>query len=285
MLTGGVFVSSLVGQETTATDANPADMADGQTDEVDEILAGHSYHGDVFNEGPRQQAYLMGGTGRVRFAVTTKDPQVQEFFAQGVGQLYGFWYLEAERSFRHAASLDPDCAMAYWGAAMANRRNTKRARGFIEEAVKRKDKADEREVMYINSLDAYLKADSDEKQKRNDAYTKALENILLEYPDDLEAKALLALHLYESKTSSTSYFAANALLQEIFDVEPMHSAHHFRIHFWDRRRPEMALASAALCGQASPTCGICRGTSTPGCTDTRMRYGSRRRPRASIMLT
>ena len=167
--------------------------------------------------------------------------------------MYGFWYLEAERSFRHAASLDPDCAMAYWGAAMANRRNGKRAQGFIEEALKRKDKADEREVMYINALDAYLKADSDEKEKRNDAYTKALENILLEYPDDLEAKAFLALHLYESKTSSTSYFAANALLQEIFDVEPMHSAHHFRIHFWDRRHPEMALASAALCGQASPS--------------------------------
>ena len=249
----GVFVSNLVGQETTGTESNSADKTVGQADEVDEILAGHSYHGDVFNEGPRQQAYLMGGTGRVRFPVTTSVPLAQEFFAQGVGQLYGFWYLEAERSFRHAASLDADCAMAYWGAAMANRRNTKRAKGFIEEAVKRKDNAGEREVMYINALDAYLKTDSKERKKRNDAYTKALENLLLEYPDDLEAKAFLALHLYESKSSSTSYFAANALLQEIFDVEPMHSAHHFRIHFWDRRHPEMALASAAMCGQASPS--------------------------------
>src|SRR5205085_8657650 len=25
--------------------------------------AGHSYHGEVFDEGPRQKAYLMGGTG------------------------------------------------------------------------------------------------------------------------------------------------------------------------------------------------------------------------------
>ncbi|MDP6718067.1 MAG: hypothetical protein QGF59_05425, partial [Pirellulaceae bacterium] len=33
--------------------------------------AGHSQHGEAFNEGPRQKAYLMGGTGAVRFDVTT----------------------------------------------------------------------------------------------------------------------------------------------------------------------------------------------------------------------
>jgi peroxiredoxin/tetratricopeptide (TPR) repeat protein len=262
MFTFSVLVSSLAGNETTQAESTPSDTQGGQTDGVDEILAGHSYHGDVFNEGPRQQAYLMGGTGHVKFPVTTQDPLVQRFVEQGVGQLYGFWYLEAERSFRHAASLDPDCAMAYWGAAMANRGNAKRAKGFIEESVQRKDKADEREVMYIDALNAYLKADNDKKEQRNDAYTKALENILLEYPDEVEAKAFLALHLYESKSSSTSYFAANALLQEIFDVEPMHSAHHFRIHFWDHRHPEMALTSAALCGQSSP--GIAHMWHMPG---------------------
>lgn len=238
--------------------AEQANVPDGNrdepTDEVDEILEGHSYHGDVFNEGPRQKAYLMGGTGRVQFPISTDDPVVQAFFDQGLGQFYGFWYLEAERSFRHAASLDPDCAMAYWGAAMANIKNLDRAKGFIEEAVARKDNAGERERMYIDALDAYVKFDSKkEKEKRDDAFTKSLENILLKYPDDLEAKALLALHLYESKSASTSYFAANALLEDIFEVEPMHSAHHFRIHFWDRRKPEMALGSAALCGQSSPS--------------------------------
>lgn len=231
----------------------PEDNRDEPTDEVDKILEGHSVHGDVFNEGPRQKAYLMGGTGQVQFPISTDDPVVQKFFDQGLGQFYGFWYLEAERSFRHAASLDPDCAMAYWGAAMANLKNLDRAKGFIEEAVARKDNADERERMHIDALNAYVNFDSKEKEKRNDSYTKSLENILLKYPDDLEAKALLALHLYESKSSSTSYFAANALLEDIFEVEPMHSAHHFRIHFWDRRKPEMALGSAALCGQSSPS--------------------------------
>ncbi len=45
------------------------------------------------------------------------------FFDQGVCQLHGFWYFEAERSFRQVAAVDPDCAMAYWGMARANTLN------------------------------------------------------------------------------------------------------------------------------------------------------------------
>jgi len=246
------FSASILLAEDAAK-VNPADEPAEEKDEIDEILAGHSYHGDVFNEGPRQKAYLMSGTGHVKFPVTTKDPLAQKFFEQGIGQLYGFWDFEAERSFRHAAALDPDCAMAYWGAAMANLRNDKRSKGFIEEAVERKDKADAREVMYIEALEAYITAKKDKRDKRNDAYTKAVENIILKFPNDLEAKAFLALHLYQSRKSSTSYFAVNALLEDIFDVEPMHSAHHFRIHLWDHRKPEQAVSSAVLCGQASPS--------------------------------
>src|SRR6185295_19217881 len=68
---------------------------------------GHSTHGEAFNDGPRQKAYLMGDTGNVHFAVTTTVPMAQIYFNQGVGQLHGFWYFEAERSFREVALLDP----------------------------------------------------------------------------------------------------------------------------------------------------------------------------------
>ena len=71
-------------------------------------LPGHSVHGEVFDEGPRQAASLMGGTGAVTFPVTTSVPEAQAFFNQGVGQLHGFWYFEAERSFRQVAKLDPN---------------------------------------------------------------------------------------------------------------------------------------------------------------------------------
>src|SRR5262245_38662009 len=47
-------------------------------------LAGHSYHGEAFNEGPRQKAYIMEGTGKVDFPITTGAPLAQTFFNQGV---------------------------------------------------------------------------------------------------------------------------------------------------------------------------------------------------------
>src|SRR5439155_21591668 len=97
-------------------------------------LPGHSYHGEAFNEGPRYHAYLMNGMAEINFPVTTKSHLAQKFFNQGVCQLHGFWYFEAERSFREVLLLDPKCAMAYWGMARANVQNEKRAAEFASKA-------------------------------------------------------------------------------------------------------------------------------------------------------
>ena len=87
------------------------------------------------------------GASNVSFPITTKSADAQKFFNQGVTQIHGFWYFEAERSFRQAAALDSDCAMAYWGMAMANINTPKRAADFMKEAAKRKDKAGRREQL------------------------------------------------------------------------------------------------------------------------------------------
>src|SRR6188474_950585 len=58
---------------------------------------GHSVHGETFDEGPRQAAYLMPGMPEIDFPVTSISAEAQKFFNQGVGQLHGFWYFEAER--------------------------------------------------------------------------------------------------------------------------------------------------------------------------------------------
>ena len=248
------FCSLLLG--TCLVLAEDAKESDGATpDDAADLLAGHSAHGEAFNEGPRQSAYLMDGVGRVRFPVTTKDPMAQRFITQGVAQLHGFWYFEAERSFRQAASIDPECAMAYWGMAMANRSNEKRAKGFIEEAVKHKGQMTRREQLYIDSLDAYIKADATKKKERAEKYTRALEKLLYEFPDDIEAKAFLALQIWDNKSNSipiASHLAIDALIQQVFAVEPQHPAHHYRIHLWDYERPETAVSSAAQCGQSLP---------------------------------
>lgn len=232
--------------------------------EGEKVPEGHSYHGEAFNEGPRQSAYLMKGTGGVSFPVTTESPQAQAFINQGVGQLHGFWYFEAERSFRQAAALDPKMAMSYWGMAMANPNNEKRGRQFIEEASKLREHAGEREGMYIAALKSFLDAGAkkgrdkknDREKKRRENYLKALDRILQKYPEDIEAQAFLVCHMWQSSGRGvpiTSHVAVDGLIDQILQKAPMHPAHHYRIHLWDNEKPERALAAAARSGQASPS--------------------------------
>jgi peroxiredoxin len=236
-----------------------------------EIRAGHSIHGEAFDEGPRQAAYLMGGTGKVRFPVTTKNPDAQRFFEQGVGQLHGFWYFEAERSFRQAAALDRDCAMAYWGMAMANVYNDGRARKLIKEAVGRKQHASPREAMWIDGLDEYYNGAEQDEAKRRRQHIRKLEAIVHAFPDDVEAKAFLAWRIWDSqqKLPIPSVQAVDALVDQVLLVEPMHPAHHYRIHLWDDDKPERALGSAARAGQAAPA--IAHMWHMPGHTYTKLR--------------
>jgi len=93
---------------------------------------GHSAHGGAFNDGPRQAAYLMDGLATVHFPITGASSRGQAFFDQGLAQLHGFWFLEAERSFRQAYAID-QTPMALWGMATANMtRWRNRAKDFGE---------------------------------------------------------------------------------------------------------------------------------------------------------
>ncbi len=229
----------------------------GRAEEKEEVLPGHSLHGHSFDTGPRQSATLMGGTGNVHLPISSKNPQVQKFIDQGLGQLHGFWFFEAERSFRQAAAIEPDCAIAYWGMAMANESNEKRAKDFITKAHELKDYANQYEQKWIQALhNAYHKKYKDEKA-RWQTYISALEDLVHEYPEDVEPKAMLALHLFWNKSGKalgvTSREAIDALLGQVFAINPMHPAHHYRIHLWDTNKPKRALKSAALCGQAAPS--------------------------------
>lgn len=215
-----------------------------------DFYPGHSYHGEAFNEGPRQRAYLMGKTGNVRFPITTKSKEAQEFFEQGVGQLHGFWYFEAERSFRQVALLDPDCAMAYWGMAMANHENEKRAIGFIKKSRELLRAAPRRESLYVECLSDYLLGTGD-KKKRQQKYVDTLKEIYTAYPSDLEAKAFYVVRCWQFKIGPPTANLSD-MLDDVFKVNPLHPAHHFRIHLWDGANAQNALGSAALCGEAAP---------------------------------
>lgn len=227
---------------------------------------GHSSHGEAFDEGPRQRAYLMQGMPDVDFPISTRNPDAQKFFNQGVGQLHGFWYYEAERSFRQALHLDTNCVMAYWGLAMANVNNEKRAKDFIGKGVKLTNGIPRREHLYLESLAKFYFEEQKDENEKHRRYIKSLEQILEEFPEDTEAKALLVFKIWENagRQKISSHAATDALAREVLAAKPMHPIHHARIHFWNNEVDRRALDSAAKCGQGSP--GIAHMWHMPGHT-------------------
>lgn len=238
---------------------------------ADHPLPGHSQNGESFNEGPRQAAVLMGDTGGVHFSIQTKNEKAQKFFDQGVGQLHGFWYFESERTFRTVASLDPDCAMAYWGMAMSNTNNDKRAKEFVKKAVELKPKAGKKDLLWIATLENFYRDDKRDKKQRELDYIRDLETIVQEYPKDVEAKAFLVWRTWVARDVApiSSKQAVDALIDQILAQAPMHPAHHYRIHLWDDSKPIRAIDSAAKCGQTSPN--IAHMWHMPGHTYTKLR--------------
>jgi peroxiredoxin/multidrug efflux pump subunit AcrA (membrane-fusion protein) len=228
----------LLGVLLVGSASAPALAADGS------FLPGHSHTGEVFDRGPRQGARLIAGTGKIHFPVTSKDPRVQKYIEQGIGQLHGFSYYEAERSFRQAAAFDPNCGIAHWGMSLANPRNATRAREFAAQAAAHKAGLSPREQMYIDALG-------------NDAGYKAL---IQQFPDDLEAKAFAVWRIWHrlesGPTERNEAAEALALAHEILAVDPLHPIHHAVIHLVDEGNHQaQGLTSAAKSGESAPGIG------------------------------
>ncbi len=226
---------------------------------------GHSRHGEAFDIGPREKPWVMSGIGKVNFPITTKNPETQQWFNQGIALQHSFWFFEAERSFRWALKLDPECAMCYWGLSLAAA--DERGQQFLKEAGKRKDKVSDRERLYIEAWEARgptdLPADaggndpSDEKRSKRFIYL--LEQIILKYPHDVEAKAFFAL----DQMGGEHRYGAELILQRVLAQEPNHpGGHHYRIHNWDSAEGYQAHDSCAAYGKIAA--GIGHAQHMPG---------------------
>lgn len=234
----------------------PADSKSGT-----ETKQGHSHFGRSFDEGPRQKPWKMEGIGHAHLEITAATPEVQMWFDQGITLLHDFWYYEAERAFRWCVKLDPDCAMAYWGLARATQGD--RADDFLDEAIKRKGKVSERERMYIEAEEAMRDRDAGPAKDtpmnawrdQQDTYVEKMEEIILKYPDDIEAKAQLALASMGG--GSGGRLGQELIVRQILAAEPDHpGAHHYRIHNWDDiGRADQALESCLRFGRIAPNSG------------------------------
>ena len=233
--------------------------------------AGHSIHGEAFNDGPRRKATLIPGMGKVDFPSTTARPEAQAFLTQGVAQLHSFYYLEAERSFRQAALIDPACPMAYWGMAMANVNNAKRAKGFLKEAKAKAAVAriSRREQLYLDALDALYKEGGDDKARKRE-HLQGWEAIVAEFPNDLEARAWMVMVAWQNAGPDTSRQSLDVTLDSVLDKESLHpGSHHYRIHLWDHNKVARAEKAAALYARSAP--GIAHAWHMPGHTYTELK--------------
>ena len=198
---------------------------------------GHSIHGESFNEGPRRRLPLTPGCGDVSFAVTTVSPEAQQWFNQGVAQLHGFWYWEAERSFRTVLQLDPACTMGHWGMAMANLENENRARKLLEKVTgPALDKLAPREKAWIECTRKFFAEKKDDNARKAAAgeLVKCLERIAMDHPDDMEARAFAVSFVWRNQfrlsIPNPSPLAIDALAKQVLDKNPKHPAHHYLIH-------------------------------------------------------
>ena len=66
---------------------------------------------------------LFDDLGNHSRKIQTKAATAQRYFDQGLMFMFAYNHDEAVQAFRQAADLDPGCAMAYWGVALASGMN------------------------------------------------------------------------------------------------------------------------------------------------------------------
>jgi len=156
----------------------------------------------------RAGAPLFEGMGEHHHAITTSDADAQRYFDQGLIIDFAFNHAESVRSFRAAQQLDPECAMCYWGEALAlgpninvtfNGKATmaeedrRTAFAAIQRAVGLKAGVTEMERDAIDALATRYDGDpATEREPLDMAYADAMRTLHQKYPEDDDTAALFA---------------------------------------------------------------------------------------------
>jgi tetratricopeptide (TPR) repeat protein len=147
-------------------------------------------------------ATLLDGLGGYSFPVTSSHPDVQRWFDQGLMLTYGFNHDAAERSFLQATTLDPECAMCWWGASLVLGPHVNSAMdpaanaaawSRLQRALELAPRANEREQAFIGALAARYAAEAPaDRRPLDEAYAQAMGRLAAARPDDLDAATMHA---------------------------------------------------------------------------------------------
>lgn len=219
---------------------------------------------------------LMSGYGDLHHPVSTSNPASQQFFDQGLRQIYAFNHDEAARSFQRAAELDPKLAMAYWGVAEAVGPNYNdpasderfaAAHVAIQRAVDLSANASPAEQAYIEAMALRFPADPKaDRRQAAEAYHDAMREVSKKFPDDLDAATLFAesgMNLNPwglwsiDGTPAAGTEEIVATLESVLRRDPNHlGAIHYYIHATEASaHPERALAGANKLAALAPAAG------------------------------
>ncbi|HWS71773.1 MAG TPA: hypothetical protein VN605_06640, partial [Thermoanaerobaculia bacterium] len=216
------------------------------------------------------------GLSELHHPVTTTNAEAQRYFDQELRYVYAFNHEQAVASFEHAAELDPDLAMAHWGAALALGPNInldvdpareKQAYDAVQAALAHAGHASDKERETIAALAKRYSADpaADLKQLSRD-YSTAMRALVARYPDDLDlatlyAESLMDLHPWRlwshDGAPGEDTLEIVSLLESVLRRNPQHlGANHYYIHAVEASaNPERALRSAERLRTLAPAAG------------------------------
>ena len=185
------------------------------------------------------------GLGHVHMD-TSCSPSVSADFDRALAMLHNFWFARALEAFKKVIQADPQCAMAYWGAAMtynhpfwdAPTREDESAAWALVQKGRQTTKKTPREEMYLDAVAAlYKNAGAGSKSERDEAYKNAMKAVYEKYPDD-EVKLFYGLSILGTIKEGTPGFERQAvaakLFEEVYAKKPEHpGALHYLIHVYD----------------------------------------------------
>jgi tetratricopeptide (TPR) repeat protein len=213
---------------------------------------GHEGHDPLVPAGELiGPAPLLDHLGALTYKITTKNPEAQLYFDQGLRLSYAFNHQEARRAFQAAEQLDPACALCYWGEALVLGPNINApmdaaandaALHAIARAREAAPGASDKERDLIEALSArYSSEPAAERAVLDKAYADAMGRLSAKYPGDLDiavlyAEALMDLSPWDywepggaKPKNKTADFIAT--LERVLAANPDHpGAIHLYIH-------------------------------------------------------
>ena len=218
---------------------------------------------------------LYDNLGSHQYEITTRNPQAQRYFNQGLRLTWAFNHDEAIRSFAEGERLDTSCAMCAWGIAFASGPNINaamdsaagvRAAQAIERALRGIDHVSARERALIEALAArYAPTPSGSRAALDSAWAVRIWAVADEFSDDQEAQVLYADALmnlspwnYWNADGSPRPLTPDILerLERVLAVNRNHpGACHLFIHAVEASDPARALPCAERLAASMPGAG------------------------------